>query len=144
MAVIPHTPYAPNLAPCDFVLFPKMTLKLKGRRFDTIEEIQAESQRVLDTLTEQNFRKPSNNAGTGGIGVYMREGTTSRVMAADSPYGDFHSVSPYFMFCKSVNIYKNRPDIESSQKRYSNPIRACTDPEGSRKMRRPDCKIIGT
>jgi hypothetical protein len=24
-------------------------LKLKGRRFDTIEEIQAESQRVLDT-----------------------------------------------------------------------------------------------
>ena len=27
-----------------------MKLKLKGRRFDAIEEIQAESQRVLDTL----------------------------------------------------------------------------------------------
>jgi hypothetical protein len=27
-----------------------MKLKLKGRRFDNIEEIQAESQRVLDTL----------------------------------------------------------------------------------------------
>jgi hypothetical protein len=27
-------------APCDFFLFPKMTLKLKGRRFDKIEEIQ--------------------------------------------------------------------------------------------------------
>jgi hypothetical protein len=26
-----------------------MKLKLTGRRFDTIEEIQAESQRVLDT-----------------------------------------------------------------------------------------------
>jgi hypothetical protein len=26
-----------------------MKLKLKGRRFDTIQEIQAESQRVLDT-----------------------------------------------------------------------------------------------
>jgi hypothetical protein len=26
-----------------------MKLKLKGRRFDTVEEIQAESQRVLDT-----------------------------------------------------------------------------------------------
>jgi hypothetical protein len=34
----------PDLAPCDFFLFPKMKLKLKGRRFDTIEEIQAESQ----------------------------------------------------------------------------------------------------
>jgi hypothetical protein len=49
MAVIPHPPYCPDLAPCDFFLFPKMKLKLKGRRFGTIEEIRAESQRVLDT-----------------------------------------------------------------------------------------------
>jgi hypothetical protein len=49
MAVIPHLPYSPDLAPCEFFLFPEMKLKLKGRRFDTIEEIQAESQRVLDT-----------------------------------------------------------------------------------------------
>jgi len=44
IAVIPHPPYSPNLAPCDFFLFPKMKLKLKGCRFDTIEESQAESQ----------------------------------------------------------------------------------------------------
>jgi hypothetical protein len=37
-----------DLAPCDFFLFPKMKLKLKGRRFDTTEKIQAESQRVMD------------------------------------------------------------------------------------------------
>jgi hypothetical protein len=49
MTVIPHPPYSPDLAPCDFFLLPKMKLKLKGRRFDTIEEIQAESQRVLVT-----------------------------------------------------------------------------------------------
>ena len=39
----------------------------------------------------------SNNGGDGGTGVYMREGTTSRVTAADRPYGkfyDFYSVSP--------------------------------------------------
>jgi hypothetical protein len=32
-------------------------------------------------------------------GVYMREGTTSRVMAADRPYGefyDFYSLSPEY------------------------------------------------
>jgi hypothetical protein len=57
MAVIPHPPYSPDLAPCEFFLFPKMKLKLKGHRFDTIEEIQAESQRVLDTLTEKNFQE---------------------------------------------------------------------------------------
>jgi histone-lysine N-methyltransferase SETMAR len=49
IAVIPHPPYSPDLAPCDFFLFPKMKLKLKGRRFDTIEEIQAETQKVFDT-----------------------------------------------------------------------------------------------
>jgi hypothetical protein len=49
MAVIPHPPYSPLLAPCDFFLFPKMKLKLKGRRFDTTGKMQTESQRVLDT-----------------------------------------------------------------------------------------------
>ena len=49
MAVIPHPPQSPNLAPCDFFLFQKMKFNLKGRLFDTIEKIQAELQRVLDT-----------------------------------------------------------------------------------------------
>jgi hypothetical protein len=74
-----------DLAPCDFFLFPKMKLKLKGRRCDTNEEIQAESQRALDTLTE----KSSKNGGDRGTGVYMREGTTSRVMAPNRSDGEF-------------------------------------------------------
>jgi hypothetical protein len=40
----------PDLAPCDFFLLPKMKLKLKGRQFDTTEEIQAELQIVLPFL----------------------------------------------------------------------------------------------
>jgi len=57
LAAISHPPYSPDLAPCDFFLFPNMKLKLKGRRFDIIEEIQTESQRVLDTLLENNFQE---------------------------------------------------------------------------------------
>jgi hypothetical protein len=57
MTVIPHPPYSPDSAPCDFFLFPKMKLKLNGRQFNTIEEIQAESQRVLDTLSEKDFQE---------------------------------------------------------------------------------------
>jgi len=56
-ALIPHPPYSPDLAPCDFFLFPKMKLKRKGRRFDTITENQAETQKVLDTLTEKDFQE---------------------------------------------------------------------------------------
>jgi hypothetical protein len=88
MAVIPHPPHSPNLAPCDFFIFSKTELKMRGHRVDTTEEIQAESQSVLDTLTEKDFQEAFQNGGEGGTGVYMREGTTSRVMAADRPYGE--------------------------------------------------------
>jgi hypothetical protein len=57
MAVISHPPYSLDLTPCDIFLFPKMKLKLKGRRFGTAEEIQAESQRELDTLTDKDFQE---------------------------------------------------------------------------------------
>ena len=73
-----------------------MKLKVKGRRFDTITEIQSETQKVLNTLTEKDFQEASKNGGDSGTGVYIREGTTSRVTAADRPYGkfyDFYSVS---------------------------------------------------
>jgi hypothetical protein len=78
-----------------------MKLKLKGRRFDIIDEIRTESQRVLDTLTEKTSMKRSKKGGYGGTGVYMRERTTSRVMEADRPYGelyDFYSISPEFFW----------------------------------------------
>ena len=33
-------PYSPDLAPCDFWLFPKLKSPLKGKRFKTLDEIQ--------------------------------------------------------------------------------------------------------
>jgi hypothetical protein len=56
MTVVPHPPYSPDLAPCDFFLFPKMKIKLKWLRFDTVEEIQAKSQKVLKMLTQKDFQ----------------------------------------------------------------------------------------
>jgi len=43
MTTAPHPAYSPDLAPCNFYVFPKMKLRLKGQRFVSIEEIQAES-----------------------------------------------------------------------------------------------------
>jgi len=56
MTVILHPPYSPDLAPCDFFLFPKLKLRMKGRRFDTIEEIQEKLQLVLDTIPKRDFQ----------------------------------------------------------------------------------------
>ena len=55
ITVIPP-PNLSDFAPCDFFLFPKMKLQLKGRRFDTTKEIHTETQEVIDTLTFENFQ----------------------------------------------------------------------------------------
>ena len=46
-----HPPYSPDLAPCDFWLFPK----LRGSRFETIEEMKEAVTKVIDTLTQEDF-----------------------------------------------------------------------------------------
>ena len=46
-----HPPYSPDLAPCDFGLFPK----LKGCRYETIEAMKEAVTKVIDTLTQEDF-----------------------------------------------------------------------------------------
>jgi transposase len=53
---LPRPPYSLDLAPCDFFLFPKMKLQLKGRRFEGVEEIQRESHNALGKLRDQDFQ----------------------------------------------------------------------------------------
>jgi histone-lysine N-methyltransferase SETMAR len=47
LPIVPQSPYSPDLSPADFFLFPRMKLRLKGRRFATRETIISESQEVL-------------------------------------------------------------------------------------------------
>ena len=44
-------PYSPDLAPCDFWLFPKPI----GCRDETIEEMKEAVPKVIDTLTQEDF-----------------------------------------------------------------------------------------
>jgi hypothetical protein len=55
MVIVPHPAYLPDLAPCDFAFFPKLKIKLKGQRFETVSDIQSESQAVLDSIKENDF-----------------------------------------------------------------------------------------
>ena len=48
---VPHPPYNPDLAPCDFWLFPK----LLSRHYETIEEMKEAVMKVIDTLTQKDF-----------------------------------------------------------------------------------------
>lgn len=55
-SVVPHPPYSPDLAPCDFFLFPRMKKSLKGKRFDDVEAVKRASQRALDSINVEEFQ----------------------------------------------------------------------------------------
>ena len=50
---VPQAPYSPDLAPCDFCLFPKLI----GCRYETTEEMKKAVTKVIDTLTQEDFQK---------------------------------------------------------------------------------------
>lgn len=53
--IVPQPPYSPDLAPCDFWLFPKLKRPLRGNRFDSIEEIQRASARALKDIPKSDY-----------------------------------------------------------------------------------------
>ena len=54
---VPHRPYSPDLAPCNFWLFPKLKENLRGCRYETIEEMKEAVTKVIDTLTQEDFHR---------------------------------------------------------------------------------------
>ena len=48
---VPYRPYSPDLAPSDFWSFPK----LRGCRYETIEEVKEAVTKVIDTLIQEDF-----------------------------------------------------------------------------------------
>jgi hypothetical protein len=77
MTVVPHPPYF-SVSPFE---------DLKGLHFATIEMIEAESQAVLNALTEHDFQMHLKKWRSIWNGAHAQKGTgtTSRVMAASRP-----------------------------------------------------------
>ena len=48
---VPNRPYSPDLALCDFCFFPK----LRGCRYETIEEMKEAVMKVIGMLTQEDF-----------------------------------------------------------------------------------------
>ena len=53
--IIFHPPYSPDLAPCDFHIFPRMKESLRGRRFNSPEEIHTAAKSSIQHLDAQVF-----------------------------------------------------------------------------------------
>ena len=49
-----YPPYCPDVGPCDFCLLPK----LRGYRYETIEEMKEAVTKVIDPLTQEGLHGP--------------------------------------------------------------------------------------
>jgi len=49
--------YSPNLAPCDFFLFQKVKLAVKGHHFESTEDIQRAVTQVLNDVPQNAFQE---------------------------------------------------------------------------------------
>ena len=76
--LLPHPPYSPDLAPCDFFSFPQLKKTMKGRWFDYMEEIQANATRQLTAITKSTTRGAFVSGRNTGISAYKYKDTTSK------------------------------------------------------------------
>jgi len=51
-----HPPYPPDLALCDFCLFPKLKNALKGQRFADLSDIWHNVKMLLRSIPENDFQ----------------------------------------------------------------------------------------
>ena len=57
ITVLEHPPYSPDLAPCDFFLFPKIKSALKGTRFfESIDAVRAKATELMNKLSEDDLQ----------------------------------------------------------------------------------------
>lgn len=54
--LVTHPAYSPDLAPCDFYLFPEMKKQLRGKRFSSPEEAVAAMNTILRDVPKESFR----------------------------------------------------------------------------------------
>jgi hypothetical protein len=58
--VVQQAPYSPDMAPCDFWLFPHLKTQLKGTRFESRDEILWNMMVKLYSIRKEAFQKCFN------------------------------------------------------------------------------------
>ena len=83
----PQPPYSPDLAHSDFWLFPK----LRGCRYETIEEMEEAVTKVIDTLTQEDLH-----------GAFQK--LLERYQKCIAAGGDYFEVDYSFMCVLSIKV----------------------------------------
>ncbi len=59
--MVPHPPYSPNLAPCDFFLFPHLKSELRGHKHRNLVDLRTAISRTLEHIPVQDYAGAINS-----------------------------------------------------------------------------------
>jgi transposase len=74
-----HPPYSPDLAPCDFYLFPKVKNIMRGEHFVDADTIKRETTKLLKELTEEDMQHCFQESEKRWTSAFCQGDSTSRV-----------------------------------------------------------------
>jgi len=57
VCVLNHPPYSPDLSPCNYFLFPKLKLPLKGCLFEDVQDIQGTVTSSLQAIPQEDVQR---------------------------------------------------------------------------------------
>lgn len=103
LKVLPHAPNSPDLAPCDFSFFPRLKKELRGRRFDTIAELQKETQRILMSWPKEFFNDT----------MHELVGRWQKCVKADGEYFEGENVQIDALFMKGQSSSESESNSDS-------------------------------
>ena len=52
-----YSPYSPDLAPCDFFLFPKIKRELKNKKYDKVENLARAVQAITSSIPKEEYQE---------------------------------------------------------------------------------------
>ena len=76
VCVLHHPPYYPDLSPCDYFLFPKLKLPLKGRLFEDVQDIQAAVTSSLRAIPQEDVQRSFESLLIVPLAVSLQKGRT--------------------------------------------------------------------
>ena len=57
VSVLSQPPYSPDLAPCDFYLFPKLKIVMKGQCYNDVDAIKRKTDDKLRRISRESFKQ---------------------------------------------------------------------------------------
>jgi hypothetical protein len=57
VCILNHSPYSPDLSPCDYFLFLKLKLPLKGRLFEDVQDIEGAVTSSLRAIPQEDVQR---------------------------------------------------------------------------------------